>query len=82
MRANEGVDIGLARVYDSAITISAKACITYIIVTAGCESSSGRCVFLTDIQCHKTSTSLIPCVCLLFLSPPPQPACTNSNLLV
>jgi len=33
MRANEGVDIGLARVYNSAITICAKACITYFTVT-------------------------------------------------
>ena len=82
MQANEVVDIGLARVYDSAITICAKACITYIIATAGCESSSGRCVFLTDIQCHKTGTSLIPCVCLLFLSPLPHPAYTNSTLHV
>jgi len=28
MRANVGVDISLARVYNSAITICAKACIT------------------------------------------------------
>jgi hypothetical protein len=33
MRANVGVDIRLARVYDSATTICAKIFITYIIVT-------------------------------------------------
>ena len=32
MRANVGVDIRLARVYDPATTICAKAYITYIIV--------------------------------------------------
>jgi len=33
MRGNAGVDIRLARVYEPATNICAKACITYIIMT-------------------------------------------------
>jgi len=38
MRANVGVDIRLAWVYDPVTNICAKACITYIMVTMPAEN--------------------------------------------
>jgi hypothetical protein len=49
MRANVGVDIRLARVYDTATTICAKAFITYIIETMSAANVLAADVFGTGI---------------------------------
>jgi len=60
--------IRLARVYDSAITGCAKTFIIYITMSVTAPNAVD--VFGTDIQCHKTGTSLIHCPSLFLRGSP------------
>lgn len=78
----DGVDIPLARVYDSPTTTCAKTLITYIRLAMPAPNVLVANVFgngITDILCHKIGTSLLSSASLfLHLSPLPRP--TSSKI--